>query len=112
MTRRSPARIPSPDNDSNPCPAPSGTHTHANTPCTHAQPPPLFAPSYRLFAPDGDRIAISEDEIAWETDRRLKFRNAKDGSTGRNFAPFAYWRNASCEDFPAEGSVWETESES
>lgn len=22
------------------------------------------------------------------------------GSMGRNFAPFAYWRNASCEDFP------------
>ena len=37
----------------------------------------------------------------WASDRDQKFRNSENGTTGQNFPPFAYQRNRTCTDLPA-----------
>lgn len=49
----------------------------------------------------GAYISLNESNIAWASDRDQKFRNSENGTTGQNFPPFAYQRNRTCTDLPA-----------
>jgi len=46
----------------------------------------------------GAKVSISSQGISWESDRKFKFRNSPDGTTGQFFPPFAYERQAGCDD--------------
>jgi len=46
--------------------------------------------------------AVTEKGIAWQTDIDYKFSNNPDGTSGLNFAGFAYERSQRCADLPTQ----------
>ena len=63
-----------------------------------------FNDTFALTRPDGTPVTLVQDTIAWQSDLDTNFRNSVDGSSGRNFPMFAYWRKISCEADPTPGT--------
>lgn len=60
----------------------------------------VFNDTLTLLKPGGtEEVSQSSKGIAWATDVEFKFHNAADGSTGTNFAQFAFERNQPCAEF-------------
>ncbi|EOD22636.1 hypothetical protein EMIHUDRAFT_368244 [Emiliania huxleyi CCMP1516] len=59
----------------------------------------VFNDTLTLLKPGGTEVSQSSKGIAWATDVEFKFHNAADGSTGTNFAQFAFERNQPCAEF-------------
>jgi len=65
----------------------------------------VFNDSFAIFDSESTPLALDETGISWATDREYKFKNAADGSTGTNFAPFAAWKGALCSELPTQALV-------
>ena len=57
----------------------------------------LFNDSFAFARHGGASVAATHKGIAWSTDVEKKFKNARDGSTGLNYPPFAAPRAMSCQ---------------
>ncbi len=56
----------------------------------------FFNDSFALLKPDGTAASARETGIAWASDAARKYKNAADGTTGLNYAPFADERSTTC----------------
>lgn len=55
-----------------------------------------FNDTFKLL--DGSKeVPMKEEGIAWPSDVELKYKNSADGTTGQNYAQFAYERKQTCD---------------